>query len=235
MHKDREADSVNTPTAGTPFVCSWSGGKDSCLALYRAISAGARPAALLTILDESGERSRSHGLPVDVLRAQATALGIPLITRAASWDEYEPTFIAALREMEETGIAAGVFGDIDLEEHRQWEEKVCTAAGITAHLPLWQTPRKALLDEFLALGFRAMVIATKDDPLGRRYLGRTLGAALIHEFDRIGIDLCGEAGEYHTVVTAGPIFAYPLALRMEEHALHSGYWFLNVQVGTLAR
>jgi diphthine-ammonia ligase len=226
---------MNTPTVGTPFVCSWSGGKDSCLALHRAISAAARPAALLTILNEGGERSRSHGLAVDVLRAQAAALGIPLITRAASWDEYEPTFIAALRELKETGIEAGVFGDIDLEEHRQWEEKVCAAAGIAAHLPLWRTPRKALLDEFLTLGFRALVIATKDDPMGHRYLGQRLDAELIHEFDRIGIDLCGEAGEYHTVVTDGPIFVHPLALRTGERALHSGYWFLNVQVVGSAR
>ncbi|MGD9100603.1 MAG: diphthine--ammonia ligase, partial [Anaerolineae bacterium] len=214
---------------------SWSGGKDSCLALYRAISAGARPAALLTILDQSGVRSRSHGLTVDVLRAQAAALGIPLVTRAASWGEYEPTFIAALRELRETGIKAGVFGDIDLEAHREWEQKVCAAAGITAHLPLWQTPRQALLDEFLALGFEAMVIVTKDDPLGDRYLGRALDAALIREFERVGIDLSGEAGEYHTVVTGGPTFAHALQFRAGERISRSGYWLLDVQVVGPAR
>jgi diphthine-ammonia ligase len=226
---------VDIPTADTPFVCSWSGGKDSCLALHRAIGAGARPAFLLTILNEGGERSRSHGLALDVLRAQSAALGIPLATRTASWEAYEPTFIAALRELKEAGVEAGVFGDIDIEEHRQWEEKVCAAAGIAAHLPLWQTPRRALLDELLALGFKAMVIATKDDPMGHRYLGRTLDAELIREFERVGIDLCGEAGEYHTVVTDGPIFAHPLALRAGERAMHSGYWFLNVQVAGPAR
>jgi uncharacterized protein (TIGR00290 family) len=144
-------------------------------------------------------------------------------------------FIAALRELGEAGVEAGVFGDIDIEEHRQWEEKVCAAAGITAHLPLWQMPRRALLDELLALGFKAMVIATKDDPMGQRYLGQTLDAELIREFERIGIDLCGEAGEYHTVVTDGPTFAHPLVLRAGERALHSGYWFLNVQVVGPAR
>jgi diphthine-ammonia ligase len=226
---------MDVPTAETPFVCSWSGGKDSCLALYRAISAGARPAALLTILDQSGARSRSHGLTVDVLRTQAAALGIPLVTRTASWDEYEPTFIAALRELRETGTKAGVFGDIDLEAHREWEQKVCAAAGITAHLPLWQTPRQALLDEFLALGFKAMVVVTKDDPLGDRYLGRTLDAALIREFERVGIDLCGEAGEYHTVVTDGPTFARALRLRAGERVSRSGCWLLDVQVVGPAR
>jgi uncharacterized protein (TIGR00290 family) len=226
---------MDTPTAGTPFVCSWSGGKDSCLALYRAISAGARPAALLTMLDQSGARSRSHGLTVDVLHAQAASLGIPLITRAASWDEYEPAFIAALRELRETGIKAGVFGDIDLQAHREWEQKVCAAAGITAHLPLWQTPRQELLDEFLALGFEALVIVTKDDPLGGRYLGRALDAALIREFEREGIDLSGEAGEYHTVVTGGPTFAQALQLRAGERVSRSGYWLLDVQVVGPAR
>jgi diphthine-ammonia ligase len=230
MYRDRKVNSVDTPTADTPFVCSWSGGKDSCLALHRAISAGARPAALLTILGESGERSRSHGLAVNVLHAQAAGLRISLVTRTASWNEYEPTFIAALRELREAGVEAGVFGDIDIEAHRRWEEKVCAAAGITAHLPLWQMPREALLDEFLALGFNAMVIATKDDPMGHQYLGQTLDAELIREFERIGIDLCGEAGEYHTVVTDGPIFAHPLELRTRDRTLHSGYWFLDVQV-----
>ncbi len=213
-----------------PFVCSWSGGKDSCMALYRATRLGARPACLLTILQEDGKRSRSHGLAKEVLQAQAQSVGIPLVTRAASWDEYESTFIAALKALKAQGVQAGVFGDIDLEDHLLWEETTCAAAGMEAHLPLWKAPRLELLDEFLALGFKATIIATLDDKMGRGYLGRTLDTELIQEFTRIGIDPCGEEGEYHTVATEGPIFAEPLRLTMGETALRSGYWFLDLEV-----
>jgi hypothetical protein len=119
------------------FFCSWSGGKDSCLALYRAMKAGATPHFLFTMLEESGERSRSHGLPLEILRAQALSLGIPLKTRCASWSEYEAVFIAALQEMAESGVRAGVFGDIDIDSHREWEKMVCHRAGMEAYLPLW--------------------------------------------------------------------------------------------------
>lgn len=220
------------PKAGTLFVCSWSGGKDSCLALYRAIEAGAKPLYLLSMLREDGKRSRSHGLPLDVLEAQAAALGIPLVIRTASWSKYESVFIATLQELKESGVEAGVFGDIDLEEHRLWEEKVCQAAALEAYLPLWKTPRVQLLEEFLALGFRAIVVAASDERMGRKCLGKVLDTELIHEFSRIGIDPSGEEGEYHTVVTDGPIFAESLTLSVGEQTLHSGYWFLDVHIAT---
>ena len=158
-----------TPARGVPFVCSWSGGKDSCLALYRAMQAGAEPAFLLSMLREDGARSRSHGLPLDVLEAQAASLGIPLVARTASWSDYESVIVAALRELKDAGARAGVFGDIDLDCHREWEEKVCGAARIEAWLPLWRTPRLALLNEFLLLGFE----------VGRRDRRRKAGEGLL--------------------------------------------------------
>lgn len=232
--------SYSAPQSGVSFVCSWSGGKDSCLALYRAVEAGAKPALLFTMLQESGERSRSHGLPLGVLQAQARSLGIPLITRAASWSEYEAVFMAALRGFRGMGIEAGVFGDIDIEDHRLWEEKVCQAAGIEAHLPLWKTPRLQLADEFLELGFEATVVATCDEKMGNRYLGARLTADLAREFAQIGIDPSGEEGEFHTVVTDGPIFAGSLQLSTGKRVLRSGYsgsWMSNqpVDLSTFVR
>ena len=155
----------SVPDPGVPFVCSWSGGKDSCLALYRAMQAGAEARFLLSMLREDGARSRCHGLEPAVLEAQAASLGIPLITRAASWDEYESVFADTLQELEATGVRAGVFGDIDLEEHRLWEEKVCGAAGLRAHLPLWKSNRLELLSEFIDLGFEASIVATNAEKL----------------------------------------------------------------------
>ena len=222
--------SNSVPQPGVSFVCSWSGGKDSCLALYRAVRAGATPSLLLTMLQENGERSRSHGLPLEILQAQAASLGTPLITRTASWSQYEPVFIATLQELQKTGVEAGVFGDIDSEDHRLWEEKVCKAARIKAHLPLWKTPRLELIDEFLTLGFEAMIVATCDEKMGKEYLGERLDSELVGKFVQMGIDPSGEVGEYHTIVTDGPIFARPLRLSVGKQVLRSGYWFLDVQV-----
>jgi len=213
-----------------PFVCSWSGGKDSCLALYRAMQVGARPAFLLSMLREDGLRSRSHGLPREILQAQADSLGIPLVTKTASWDDYESTFIVALEELKDAGVQVGVFGDIDIDEHRLWEEKVCDAAGIDAYLPLWKAPRLVLLGEFLLLGFEATIVTVNSEKLGKAYLGKLIGLELVKEFVSLGIDPSGEKGEYHTVVTNGPIFSEPVRLKPGEQSLHDGYWFLDVMV-----
>jgi uncharacterized protein (TIGR00290 family) len=216
---------------GSPFVCSWSGGKDSCLALWQAIQSGGTPKLLLTMLDEHGKRSRSHGLPPDVLQAQADSMGIPLKTACASWDDYEEAFVSALKETAKDGVQTCVFGDIDFEENRAWEEKVAQRARLQAYLPLWQQSREDLLQTFLELGFKATIIATKDDKLGKRFLGRVIDNALLTEFEQAGIDLSGEAGEYHSIVTAGPLFSQALNLQRGDTTLHGGTWFLGVQVG----
>ena len=216
------------PQKGTPVFCSWSGGKDCCLALYRAIQAGAQPRCLVSMLTEEGQRSRSHGLSNDVLNAQSASLGIPLVTRKTSWEDYESTFISVLKEVRQSGIAAGVFGDIDTEAHREWECRVSAEASMTAFLPLWQADRHALLEEFISSGFRAVVVAAKDPVPGEALLGRTVDAALVDELTRLGIDPCGEYGEYHTVVVNGPIFRKPIEVTPGRRLLRSGYWFLDL-------
>jgi uncharacterized protein (TIGR00290 family) len=138
------------------FFCSWSGGKDSVLALFKAIQADYEPKKLLNMLSEKGKKSRSHNLSLSVLEAQAEALNISLETRRASWDEYEETFIEALKDFNKEGIKTGVFGDIDLEGHREWEEKVCKEAGLEAFLPLWQKKREDLLNEFIDVFLRKL-------------------------------------------------------------------------------
>jgi uncharacterized protein (TIGR00290 family) len=216
--------------AGQPVVSSWSGGKDSCLALNRAIQAGAKPVALLTMLQEDGRHSRSHGLPLPVLQAQADALQVPLVTRATSWDDYERTFIHALKELESAGARGAVFGDIDIDDHRDWEVMVCREANLEPHLPLWGAPRADLLAEFWSAGFEATLVADDDEKLGPEFLGKILSPALVRDLERAGVDLCGEEGEYHTVVSGGPIFARPLSLRFGDRKLRSGYWFVEVGI-----
>ncbi len=216
--------------AHQPFFCSFSGGKDSTLALYHALRAGGVPKALFTMLTEDGVRSRSHALPPEVLRAQADALNIPLHTANATWPDYEGVFIDALRNFRGQGMSCGVFGDIDVDRNREWVEKVCAAADIEPFEPLWQRPRRELLDEFLVLGFKATIIAIKADQLDETFLGRTLDAGVVAELEQAGIDPSGEVGEYHTVVTDGPIFAEPVRLQTHGTVAGGGYAFLEVKL-----
>jgi uncharacterized protein (TIGR00290 family) len=183
------------------------------------------------MLDEHGERSRSHGLPPDVLQAQADSMGIPLKTACAAWDDYEEVFVSTLKEAAKDGVQACVFGDIDFAENRAWEEKVSQRAGLQAYLLLWQQSRADLLHTFLELGFKATIIATRADKLGKRFLGRVLDKALLAEFEQVGIDLSGETGEYHSIVTDGPLFSQTLNLQTGDITLHRGTWFLGIQVG----
>lgn len=188
---------------------SWSGGKDSMLALHRALDEGFRVEALLAMFDETGDRSRSHALPPALMQAQADALGIPLVMRQASWTDYEAVFTEQLRDFAEQGLTHGVFGDIDLQPHRDWEEKVCAAAGLTAALPLWQAPRRALVDELLALGYRARVVCVDARFLDARFCGREFDAGFIADLPP-HVDACGENGEFHTFVFDGPRFSRPV-------------------------
>jgi len=191
---------------GRSFFCSWSGGKDSCLALYHAMRQGGRPECLLTMMAEDGIHSRSHGLSKPLLEQQARSLGIPVVFRPASWEGYEAVFVSALHEFKQKGIEAGVFGDIDLDPHRDWLKRVCAPAGIMPFHPLWRRDRHELLDEFIALGFQAIIVALKADRLDKKFLGKQINSQTIAELEKAGVDASGEMGEDHTAVIAGPVF-----------------------------
>lgn len=221
---------ASSESGAWPFFCSWSGGKDACLSLYRSIQRGGIPRALLTMLIESGGRTRAHGLPVSVIQRQAAAMNLPVVFRPTSWNSYEAEFVSALHEFRSGGIEAGVFGDIDLEEHLAWVQRVCNSASIRAVHPLWNADRGQLLHEFMESGFEATLVAVKEGVLDPGLLGEPLTQALVQRFERLGIDPSGENGEYHTVVTDGPVFAGPLRLQRRKRHLRDGYWFLDVSL-----
>jgi len=111
------------------FLCSWSGGKDSCYAYYIALKMGYKPSVLLNVMNEHGDRSRSHGIPKQVLEAQAKALQVPIFFFNSTWDEYEKKYVESLKKMvNKYPITHSVFGDIDIESHKDWEEKVSKKA-----------------------------------------------------------------------------------------------------------
>ena len=215
---------------GRPFFCSWSGGKDSCLALYHALRNNGKPRSLLTILSEDGVTSRSHALPKPLIEEQARCLGFQPLFRSASWEQYEAEFVSALHELKRSGVEVGVFGDIDVASHREWVGRVCSAAGIVPVHPLWKRNRRELLEEFVGLGFKARIVVINEQKLDPRFLGKIIDAQTITEMEEAGIDPSGELGEYHTVVTDGPIFSQRVEIKTAEQECHEGYSFLRVHL-----
>ena len=204
---------------------SWSGGKESALATYKAISQGYQVAYLVNFISEDGKRSRSHGLPSSVLALQAKATGIPLIQVKTSWEHYEENFKKTITWLKGKGIRGGIFGDIDLEEHKEWVERVCAELGIKPLLPLWGVEAEELLAEFWGSGFKSIVVATR---LDKSLLGKSLDKAFLDELRKYGCHPCGEAGEYHTFVTDGPIFNKPINITQGKKEQRNNVWFMEI-------
>lgn len=233
---------------------SWSGGKETSLACYRTMQKKeVEVVCLLNMISEDGIHSRSHGINSDLLRLQAEAIGIPIIQRRTSWENYENEFKKAISDLKKKDIQAGVFGDIDLQEHRDWVERVCKDIGIKPILPLWKEEREKLLETFIEIGFRAIVVATNANFLGEEWLGREINGEFIEELKELGnidpvrnnpaerdalplvgisneVDLCGERGEYHTFVYDGPIFKKSVEFVIEEKMLKDKRWFLHLKL-----
>jgi len=204
---------------------SWSGGKDSCAALHRT-HALYDIVAMVTMFDEEAARSRSHGLRPEVLAAQADRLGLRRVTGRCTWETYNAAFSAALGELAADGITHVVFGDILFEEHRLWA--ICAPLRITAVEPLWGSSTDVLFDEWVASGADAVIVTARAEFLDATWLGRRLSVEMIPELKRLGVDACGERGEYHTVVTNSPLFRAPVRLRANGQVQRSGCWALDL-------
>ncbi|MEO7990758.1 MAG: diphthine--ammonia ligase [Chryseolinea sp.] len=212
------------------FVTSWSGGKDSCFAMMKAIEEGHTPVVLLNMMNENNMVSRSHAIPKLVLEKQASMLNLPIVTKPASWESYEKIFVETLQKLKsEFNISYGVFGDIDLQAHRDWEEKVCTAVGIEAILPLWKQHRKALVLQMLDSGIETYIVSC-NEAMGERFLGRKIDEDLIDELERIGVDACGENGEYHTLVVNTPLFKNRIDITFGSISHIGTYWFIEMKL-----
>jgi len=211
------------------FVC-WSGGKDSTISLYLAMKIrNIKIKYLLNMVSEDGIFSRSHGINSTLLNLQTQAIGIPIVQRGTTWENYESEFKKVVTELKNKDIQAGVFGDIDLQEHRDWVERVCKDTGIKPILPLWKKDREELMNEFIGSGFKAIVVATNADFLGEEWLGREVDNKFIDDLKKLGnIDLCGEKGEYHTFVFDGPIFKKPVEFISGEKVLKEEHWLLEL-------
>ncbi|WP_210470927.1 diphthine--ammonia ligase [Sporosarcina sp. 6E9] len=213
---------------GLPFVASWSGGKDSAMAYYRALQSGAIPKRVWTMFEEDQERLKSHALPIAIIKAQAERLGVPLMTRGADWNGYAEQFLDAMKECKDAGIHHGVFGDIDLEDHLTWIRETCAKVGMEAVHPLWMEPRKKVVKDFVEAGFEAYIVVVNTTMMPSEFIGRKFTKELIDELEAQGIDSCGEAGEFHTVVVDGPIFSERVPIVFSGQHERDGYVFLDV-------
>ncbi len=188
----------------------WSGGKDSALAAYRARRDGIEIACLVNFYDEATGRVRFHATRVDLIAAQADAIGVPLVGRGTTWAGFESAFRETLGTLVGDGVEGIVFGDIHLADVRAWYEERVRAAGLRHIEPLWGEAPGDLLAEFVASGGRAVITCCESQKLDESWLGRIIDERFVRDIAGVPIDPCGENGEYHSFTFAGPLFRRPV-------------------------
>jgi len=216
------------------IISSWSGGKDSCLACYKAIQAGYEIKYLLNFISVEYNRVCFHGIVADLLRQQAELIGIPVSQKKVSADlsAYEHEFKEAVSGLKREGLADMVFGDVYLDEHKEWVERVCKDIGIHPIEPLWGIPAEKVVEEFIDAGFEAVVVSCNAAALGKEFIGKTLDRELLGKLKQMRVCPCGENGEFHTFVINGPIFKERIEITKSEVVLKESfakYWFLDIQ------
>lgn len=206
-----------------PFIASYSGGKDSVLAIHRAIAMGMELRGLLITYNTAKGRSWFHGIPREVLKEVAASVGVPVTLIETDGSDYEEKFEACLRQQKALGVGACVFGDIDIQPHLDWGIRRCLAAGLRACHPLWQQSREALVRECIETGYAPVITVVDARRLSTDFLGQTLTQEVMAQIEAQGADVCGENGEYHTFVVDGPIFTRPIPVAFGEVLMQGDY------------
>jgi diphthine-ammonia ligase len=211
------------------YAVSFSGGKDSVLALDRAVSHGLEVEYLFNIVDQASQRVRFHGIRAALIGAQAAALAIPLIQESTDPNGYETTFLRVLDRLKREGIGGIIFGNLHLEDIRAWYEERTTSRGFQHVEPLWETPGSEILDEVIARGYRAHLVSVDLARTPSCWLGRQVDRSFTVDLAaHPEIDPCGERGEYHTFVHDVPLFREPLRVRFGEPVEMEGHALLEV-------
>jgi uncharacterized protein (TIGR00290 family) len=209
---------------------SWSGGKDSALALVKGLEQNIPVSALVTSVARATNRVSMHGVRTELLQRQAASLGLPLQTielpDMPGMQVYEQTVRETHRVLKADGFTHGVFGDIFLEDLKAYRETLLAQDGLQCYFPLWQRDSGVLLEEFLAAGFKAIVVCVDGTRLDKSFCGRLLDHSFFNDLPPT-VDPCGENGEFHSFVFDGPGFAAPVPFRkggmvVKEYAAPSG-------------
>jgi uncharacterized protein (TIGR00290 family) len=216
-----------------PVLFCWSGGKDSAMALHvLGQRRDWRVAALLTTVTEGYERISMHGVRRTLLLQQAQAIGLPLLEVRIPPQCVNATYEERMREVlltqKESGVRCVAFGDIFLQDLREYRERNLAQAEMNAIFPIWKRDTRELAQEFCVMGFRAIVVCIDLKKLSSEFAGRELDQSFFRDLPA-GVDPCGENGEFHTFVYDGPIFAKAIAIERGELMERDGFYFCDLQ------
>ncbi|HZC15400.1 MAG TPA: diphthine--ammonia ligase [Caulobacteraceae bacterium] len=216
----------------TPVLMSWSGGKDSCVALHDLQRSGDyEVAGLLTTVTRDYGRISMHGVRRELLARQARALGLPLhevfIPAGASNDDYEAAVARALATQRARGVETVAFGDLYLADIRAYRDRMMAKNGMRALYPVWGRDTRAFIEDFIAEGFEAVIVCVDLSVLDASFAGRAIDAELLYDLPA-GIDPCGENGEFHTFVFDGPNFASRLDISIGERVVRERFCFCDL-------
>lgn len=211
---------------------AWSGGKDSTLACHRARTGGRRVTHLFSVYDGASGRLGFHGVPKELLAAQARALGLEPVLEPAGEDGFEEAFGRALDRLSDAGVSGVIFGNIHLEDVRDWYEERTRARGFEHIEPLWGGPPARLAREFVTLGYRARVVSVLLEEGDPAWLGRELDLEFVEAVEALeGVDPGGERGEFHSFAWDGPLFRHPVPVVAGEEREREGHRYLDLQPG----
>jgi uncharacterized protein (TIGR00290 family) len=207
-------------------VVSWTGGKDGCYSCYKAIADGYEVTHLLNF--RNIKKSGSHDINPRIIQVQSQAIGIPIIQR--DFFSYEQEFKNVVLDLRAQGarIDGAVFGHI--ETHKMLVDRICRDLDIDLLLPIWKQKSEKILTEIIDSGFEVFIVSIKESLLSREWLGRRIDERFIDDLADVNdsLDPCGENGEFHTIVTDGPIFKKKIILSGSEQVLRDGYRFLII-------
>ena len=211
---------------------SWSGGKDSCLALYEIQkSQDYRVAALITTVTRDYDRISMHGVRRKLLEQQAASIGLTLhevfITKDATNQEYEAKMEEAFSTYRESGIDLIVFGDLFLEDIRAYRDQFLARHNIHGLYPVWQRDTSEFIREFIELGFKAVITCVDSKVLDSSFAGMMIDEHFLSALPT-HVDPCGENGEFHTFVFDGPLFKEEVKFSIGERIAREGFWFCDL-------
>lgn len=214
------------------YALCWSGGKDSTLALDRALRQGLRVERLFNLYDAETGRVAFHGVRAELIRLQADHLGLGILQLAALPGEFEATFLDGLDRLSALGTTGIVFGNIHLADVRAWYEERTRGRGFEHVEPLWDGQPAALVSELLARGYRTTIVSVNLERGRREWLGRELTPGLAAEINAVpGVDAAGEHGEFHSFVFDGPLFDRPVNIVPGETIEYKGHALLDLVPG----
>ncbi len=209
--------------------CSWSGGKDCCLALYRYRQKNPdKKIALLTMLKQETNKTYGHFVNESILKRQADALGLKIFFGYSNSNDYEEKWCEEIDKLKKMGVKSAIFGDIDLDEHYVWIDRVLEKMNIKMEMPLWKEKRLDLVNEVVDIGYKAKIISVKDGKCPPKYLGTILDKENIKILSQENIDPSAEGGEFHTLVTDGPYFRKRLKLKVIGISNNYNHTYLNL-------